>query len=53
MPKGLKGFQKKTRDVPLMAAEGGAASEDLEIAHAPVALATPTAEKRRAKRRRK
>ena len=36
----------------MMAAEGGATSEDLEMAHALVALATPTAAKRSAKRRR-
>ena len=36
----------------MVAAEGGATSEDLVIAHALVALATPTAAKRRAKRRR-
>ena len=51
MPKGVKGFQKKAREVPIMAAEEGETSEDLEMAHALVALATPTAEKRMAKRR--
>ena len=35
----------------MMAAEEGETSEDLEMAHALVALATPTAEKRMAKRR--
>ena len=40
MPKGVIGFQKKAPDVPMMmAAEGGATSEDLEMAHALVALA--------------
>jgi len=35
MPKAVKGFQKKARDVPMMmAAEGGAMSEDPEMAHA-------------------
>ena len=52
MPKGVGGFQKKARGVPMMAAEGGTTSEDLKIAHAPAALATPTAAKRRAKHRR-
>ena len=53
MPKGVIGFQKKAPDVPMMmAAEGRATSEDLEMAHALVALATPTAAKRSAKRRR-
>ena len=52
MPKGVKGFQKKAPDVPrMMAAEGGATNEDLEMAHALVALATPTAAKCGAKRR--
>ena len=51
MPKGVKGFQKKAREVPVMAAEKGEASEDLEMAHALVALAALTAEKRMAKRR--
>ena len=50
--KGVKGFQKKARDVPMMAAGEGAAIEGLEMAHALVALATPTAAKRSAKRRR-
>ena len=43
MPKGVKGFQKKAREVPMMAAEEGETSEDLEMAHALVELATPTA----------